>query len=162
MLRSLNSCAETLSSGNNIAGTQHPFTVVSRTRGNSKSRASTLRWVRSYPQVELFVTRLHPETGVDDVCEYVQHKSGVDIPCEQLSFKYGDYASFWLSVTGRIANDLLMASYWPDDVLARKFFRRKRIEKDQFRSAETEWNGGDSYSHRNVRPRWIRDTLDEY
>ena len=95
-----------------------------------KSVTGTGKWsglsaVKTGPVARLFVTRLQPETTVNDVIKHIQTFSDVNTTCEKLVTKYDTYASFCITLPRSKIDILLSADKWPENVLVRKFYQRK-------------------------------------
>lgn len=132
------------------------FTLGSRSKTPSKP---SLRGVRCYPPTEVFVTRLEPDTTVDDLLGYIKQKSGIQAECEQLQTKFNTYASFWLSIPGQYARSVLRSNYWPTDVLVRKYYTRSQRETTR----ETDSYGTSNRMYDDsYRPRWRCDEEYDY
>lgn len=97
-----------------------------------------LQSARVLKSVDIFVTRLLPDTSCDEVLDCVtdilkvkQNLPSSNIKCEKLKTKFDSYASF--SVTVLVSEDirnevigLLMSDdCWPQGVLVRKFYRKR-------------------------------------
>ncbi|XP_064596696.1 uncharacterized protein LOC135463368 [Liolophura sinensis] len=133
------------------AGNDFTTVIRNKPRPNKKHE---LRGLRTYPPVEIFITRLEPTTTSNDVIQYVKDNSGVNVECKRLDTKYDTYASFWIRVTGKVSNMLLRSSFWPDEVLVRKFYNRRDSDatwsKRRFRE-------GDHYTTNGSTQRYARD-----
>ena len=92
--------------------------------------------VKTYRNVDIFVTRLHPQTTAGELLNCVDEVKGDlhvhDTKCTKLKSRYeGLYASYYVSVKVD-ANDLkraidvfLSADVWPIGVLVRRYFLPK-------------------------------------
>ena len=97
--------------------------------------ASKLKSVVTRRPVDMFVSRLHPDTEPSDLLNCVKDVLGEDcgdIECNKLKVKYTElYASYHISVSTDVRNlkrviDLLNAAdSWPEGVLVRRFFKPK-------------------------------------
>ena len=105
--------------------------VVGASSGNKHVRS-----VRTVRSVDIFVSRLHPETACNELVDCIQSVKGdlaVDnIVCTQLQSKYESmYSSFHVAVYVdaselKRAIDLFMApASWPMGVFVKRFFKRK-------------------------------------
>jgi hypothetical protein len=94
-----------------------------------------LKSVITRRQVDLFVSRLQPDTETTDLQLFVKDLLGEvsgDVACNKLNSKYPDlYASCHISVLiavedmTRILDILYDADSWPGGVLVRRFFKPK-------------------------------------
>lgn len=97
--------------------------------------ASKLKSVVTRRPVDMFVSRLHPDTEPSDLLNCVKDVLGEncgDIECNKLNVKYAElYASYHISVSTDVRNlrrviELLNAAdSWPEGVLVRRFFKPK-------------------------------------
>ena len=102
-----------------------------------KSTNLQLKSVVTKRTVDIFVTRLEPETNIDEVSTYVSDVLLHDYPdasvkCVKLSSKHVDlYSSFYVSVCADarhmkdLINILMNADSWPGGVLVRRYFKPK-------------------------------------
>jgi len=95
----------------------------SRVPAEVSSKHRPLRRLTTKPPVEIFITRLHPDSTVDDIKQYAIDQINVVITCEQLVTKYDTYTSFKVIVVNSIANQLLPSEFWPTNVFVRKFYK---------------------------------------
>jgi len=101
-----------------------------------KQNSSKLHSVKAMQHVNVFVTRLDPETTSDGLSEFVAERIGsnnisvdnANIKCEKLKTKFDTYASFSVSVLVDAATkadviQLLMSDEsWAKGVLVRRFY----------------------------------------
>lgn len=92
--------------------------------------------VKTYRNVNVFVSRLHPSTAEAELVDCVNTVKGdlhiVNITCNKLQSRYEElYSSFWVEIRVdasemKQAIDLfLSADSWPNGVLARRYFLPK-------------------------------------
>ena len=94
--------------------------------------ASKLKSVVTRRPVDIFVSRLHPDTEPSDLLNCVKDVLGEDsgdIKCNKLTVKYPQlYASYHISVSTdvrvlkRVIELLNAADSWPEGVLVRRYF----------------------------------------
>ena len=98
-------------------------------RRESKSRAvvgtakpSTLSAIKARP-VEIFVTRLGPDTKPEDVERYLHDNLSHDrtLSCVNLPTKFDTCSSFRVSIDSDAISEILSPSFWPCGVLIRRF-----------------------------------------
>ena len=100
------------------------------------TNASQLKSVIMRRPVDIFVSRLSPDTDVSDVkkcvVDILKDDNAKNIDCVQLKPKFtGLYSSFHVSVTvdvremKHVIEQLNCAELWPDGVLVRRYFRPK-------------------------------------
>jgi hypothetical protein len=88
--------------------------------------------------VDVFVSRLHPDTGIDTISECVKDMlccndvNDLSIECVKLQSKYADlYSSFYVSVSvetstfSRSIGVLMSPDSWPAGILVRRYFKPK-------------------------------------
>lgn len=105
-----------------------------------KKLDSKIKSVRTWRTVDVFLSRLDPDTTVDDIkncsLEILRSDANFDpaevtVNGEQLQSKYGSYASYHVSVTvdsskfGAAIELLMNKELWPLGVLVRRFFHKK-------------------------------------
>ena len=113
-----------------------PITVV------GKATNKKLKVVATRRRINMFVTRLSPDTSDNDViscaAETVAEICGTrlsdvtgSIHCEKLVTKHQSYSSFWLScvvepdVYDKVVALLMSEEAWPSGVLVRKFYPKR-------------------------------------
>jgi len=119
---------------NNVKAKHRPPTVV------GKATIKKLKVVANRRRVNVFATRLSPDTTVSDVCSYaadaIEEVCGTRLPddnlhCEKLVTRFQSYSSFWLScvveadVYDKTSTLLLSEEAWPAGVLVRKYYPKR-------------------------------------
>ena len=104
--------------------------VLGASEGNARIRS-----VKSMKTIDIFVSRLHPDTEESDVTtcvsENIQENYAKSISCEKLNTKYNNYSSFHVSVNvdsydmPKVLESLMSAEAWPKGVLIRRYFKPK-------------------------------------
>ena len=100
------------------------------------TNSSSLKSVKNKRSIDIFVSRLSPDTVVDDVtscvADVLDGKFNEHITCVQLQAKSETYRSFHVSVlvdvqhTKTLIELLNSADSWPEGVLVRRFFKLKK------------------------------------
>ena len=96
--------------------------------------------------VDVFLSRLHPDTAVDgvesctsDALQNIPHcdMSQININCTQLTGKHSFYTSFHVAVTvnsdlfAKAIEILMCGDSWPEGILVRRYFPKRRTVQDQ-------------------------------
>ena len=101
--------------------------VLGTRKGSSSSKLS------SAPRnLDVFVSRCLPDTKCDEIIAFCD-EGGVTVQeCELLKTGYSSCESFKITVKSTDRDALLDASFWPEGIVARKFFsaRKKRVNFD--------------------------------
>jgi hypothetical protein len=111
-----------------------PSPVVGQSSSNLR-----LKSVLTKRSIDIFISRLQPETDVDEVIACARDVLGNDdlhdVACVKLKSKHADlYSSFYVSIKVDVAEmkrhiNLLMASEsWPSGILVRRYFKPKNGE----------------------------------
>jgi len=120
--------------------------AIQRNNTNAKHRTSTvvgkatnkkLKVVTNRRKIDVFATRLSPDTSVSEVCSYAADAIedvcgtrllGDSLQCEKLVTRFQTYSSFWLSCVveadmyDKTSILLLSEEAWPAGVLVRKYY----------------------------------------
>ncbi|XP_058978629.1 uncharacterized protein LOC131802430 [Musca domestica] len=84
----------------------------------------------------VFISRLHPETSIVNIRNYMKSKLR-DVSDNDLNiFKFKssqerDISSFKITVPNRLFNTVVSSSFWPDDILVKEFVFRERSNVDK-------------------------------
>lgn len=95
-----------------------------------------MKAVRTIRAVDIFISRLHPETRADDLERCVRSTKNdfavLDVTCDQLQSKYADlYASFHVAIKvdsaylQQAVKVFMSAETWPCGVFVKRYFKRK-------------------------------------
>jgi len=109
--------------------------------GTSQSQRDKLQPAKMMKPVNVFVSRLNPDTQCEKiiacVCDAVKEAMNIslsppNIRCEKLKTKYDTYASFLVTVLaeGAVKEDiislLMSGDAWPEGILVRKYYYNRR------------------------------------
>lgn len=122
----------------NSAAIKKPIKTFKPTVGNS-TKSSKLKGVQTTRVVDLFVTRLHPQTTEGEIVDSVNEVGSVESPikiveveCHKLESRFPDmYCSYHVSVRvdstdmNRAIELLMNPSIWPYGILVRRYFKPK-------------------------------------
>jgi len=77
---------------------------------------------------QIFISRLHPDTSIDDVKAYVQLKiPNAPITIDKFKFSYTrDISSFKLNVPPELFTTICCNKFWPNDLVVKEFTSHKR------------------------------------
>jgi len=77
---------------------------------------------------QIFISRLHPDTSIDDVKAYVQSKfPSALIAVDKFKFSFArDISSFKLNVPPELFPTICCKNFWPNDLLVKEFTPHKR------------------------------------
>lgn len=87
-----------------------------------KCKSSSISSARR-PRKSLFVTRLHPDTSSENVCELLASVTEVTcFVCTRLRSKFDTYSSFHIAVDDDKLDVISDAELWPEGCLFRPFY----------------------------------------
>ncbi|KAI8493115.1 hypothetical protein Bbelb_291190 [Branchiostoma belcheri] len=125
------------SSGVLTAPDEDGFNVVKRKKNRPRAvvgtaKSSTLSAIKARP-VEIFVTRLGPDTKSEDVERYLHDNLSHDrtLSCTNLPTKFDSYSSFRVSIESEAVAEILSPSFWPCGVLVRRYHGRRASSTPQ-------------------------------
>ena len=111
------------------------------------SASDKLKTVRTYSEVELFVSRVHPSMNENAIVEFViealeyssvaANANDALIQCDKLPTKYDMYTSYHVTVKVstlifRDVIELLMSSeVWPMGLLVKRFFKKRNVNSNE-------------------------------
>ena len=77
-------------------------------------------------KIQLYVSRLHPNTTAEDVTDYLKEKFP-EVHCEKSQSKFPDsYSSFKVTISEYNYKFIMNPEIWPNGVYINKFFRPRR------------------------------------
>lgn len=102
----------------------------------TSSTKHEVKAVRTIRAVDIFISRLHPETRADDLERCVRSTKNdfavLDVTCDQLQSKYADlYVSFHVAIKvdsaylQQAVKVFMSAETWPCGVFVKRYFKRK-------------------------------------
>ena len=95
-----------------------------------KMKGASLKSIQMHRKpADVFVSRLNPNTTIDEVKSFVssQFKSAHTTLCQQLKTRYDTYASFYVQIDGISFNEALNLDNWPEGVLVKRFYKRDEL-----------------------------------
>ena len=95
-----------------------------------KMKGASLKSIQMHRKpADVFVSRLNPNTTIDDVKSFVssQFKSAHTMLCQQLKTRYDAYASFYVEIDGISFNEALNSDNWPAGLLVKRFYKRDEL-----------------------------------
>ena len=89
---------------------------------------------RRIVKANVFATRYHPDTTIDEVTNYILSDNRLknhNVTVEKLATKYDTYASFHVTCVclESLANEFLNPNLWPSGILVRKW-KEKRVQRE--------------------------------
>ncbi|KAJ8704359.1 hypothetical protein PYW08_005002 [Mythimna loreyi] len=91
--------------------------TAKQTEGNFKAVIKTL---------PIFITKVHKDTTVKDITDYVYQKTGEVITLQSISFKYPkEYNAYKFFVSETKIEKFLDSKLWPEGIIFRKFVNFK-------------------------------------
>lgn len=84
------------------------------------------------PRIRLFISRLHPETSVEDFTNYLQERQVSPCDCERLPISSSGVAAFKLTINAQDRNTVMSADFWPVNTIIRPF-QQNRLQNFQKR-----------------------------
>ena len=103
-----------------------------------RSQRQKLRVVPVYR--DIFVSRLHPETSVEEIVELVTEVCGGTAPADvqKLSSRYSRYSSFRVTCTAQHKELLMTEDAWEDGALVRPYFAKRNINRTDSAENQTD------------------------
>ncbi|XP_070546947.1 uncharacterized protein [Ptychodera flava] len=95
----------------------------------SNTETCTLKAVNTAPRVELFVSRLSPQTTADEITSHLHNIGFKDVKSVPLQTKYDTYSSFKLITTSDNSKGILNPNVWPSGILVRKFYHARNTQQ---------------------------------
>lgn len=108
----MNYANATRKSGNCIIGTK----LISSDKSCSIKTVERQSW--------LFVSRVHPDVGKDEVMTFLSGNGVESANCEKLETKFNSYSSFKIGIPFDKLDLVLSPDFWPSGVLIRKFISK--------------------------------------
>ena len=100
-------------------------TVVPQYHGNDRRHGRYTR--RNSKMCEIFISRLVPETTVQNVNNFLRTRLNRTVKSEQLRTKYNEYSSFKLCVPSYLKNKVLDKNFWENEnIYVRNFVQKPR------------------------------------
>ena len=93
--------------------------------GNAANHNGRLTTVRTFRPIEVFITRLSPDTENFQIAEFLKKDHNIDTVVERLTTRYDSYSSFKIKTTTEHIKTVMNPETWPEGVLIRKFFNPK-------------------------------------
>lgn len=76
-------------------------------------------------KIEMYITRLHKDTTVNDITEFLKKKFP-EVRCEQGQSKFPEcYSSFKITINENNYNSFMNPDLWPSGIYINKFFRKR-------------------------------------
>lgn len=95
------------------------------TAGTARHNEGNFKAVKK--ALPIFITKVHKDTTVQDITDYVYHKTGERITLESISFKYPkEYNAYKFFVSESKIEKFLDSKLWPEGIIFRKFVNIKK------------------------------------
>lgn len=120
--------ATSATTSSNASLPHKPAVIIGTSAGcDDDQEEATLVAVRKAPRPRidgLFLSRLQPNTRIEQIENFIKRTTGTDVEVERLQTKHDGYASFHVTCGVAVNQKLLKADVWPEGTLVKPFFQR--------------------------------------